>query len=398
MGYVVERNGRLYAVVYAGVDPITGKDRRSWRAAGTNRADAEAMVERLDEENRLLRAVETSARGLTVGAYLKNSWPPAKKIEIRPTTFVRYEWMVDHYVIPHLGTILLRHLRAHHLEALYTSLLADGSTRRKPLAAKTVHNVHVMIRSALRMAVRRSLVTVNVADAAVAPRYRPVTPPMRSWTADQLTVFMAAAAKNRMFAAFRVSAMTGMRRGEVLGLKWGTIDFTHQRVSITANVQLLGTRIIVQAPKTRTSRRMIEIDPATLAILDGWREQQDDRGVPVADDDWVFTSRSDGPFNPDLFSQMFDRLVAGLDVPRIRLHDLRHTHATLLLKNGAPLKVVSERLGHSSPAFTMATYQHVLPGIGAHAAAQFAELIDPVDIEPVDADPVEVNDDETEAA
>lgn len=95
---------------------------------------------------------------------------------------------------------------------------------------------------------------------------------------------------------------------------------------------------------------------------------------------------------------MFDRMVAGLDVPRIRLHDLRHTHATLMLKNGAPLNVVSERLGHSSPAFTMATYQHVLPGMGAHAAAQFAELIDTVVVGLTGADPVDVNDDETEAA
>lgn len=397
MGYVVERNGRLYAVVYAGVDPITGKDRRSWRAAGTIRSEAEAMVERLDEDNRLLRAVETSARGLTLGAFLQNSWLPAKKIEIRPTTFARYEWMVNHYVIPHLGSILLRQLRAHHLEAFYATLLAKSTNPPKPLAPKTVHNVHVMIRSALRMAVRRSLLTVNVGDAAVAPRYRPVTPPMRSWTADQLAVFMAAVQNKRMFPAYRVSATTGMRRGEVLGLKWGSIDLKHQRLSITANVQLLGTKIIVQSPKTRTSRRMIEIDPATVEILDAWRSEQERRSVTVGDDDWVFTSRDGGPFNPDLYSQIFDRLVGGLDIPRIRLHDLRHTHATLLLKNGTPLKVVSERLGHSSPAFTMATYQHVLPGMGAHAAARFAELIDPVDTD-AHPDPVDLDDDATEAA
>ena len=137
------------------------------------------MVERLVEDNRMLRTVETSARGLTVGAYLQNSWLPAKKLEVRPTTLARYEWMVNHYVIPHLGAILLRQLRAHHLEAFYANLLAKSAERPKPLAAKTVHNVHVMIRSALRMAVRRSLLTVNVGDAAVAPRYRPVTPPMR---------------------------------------------------------------------------------------------------------------------------------------------------------------------------------------------------------------------------
>jgi integrase len=105
-------------------------------------------------------------------------------------------------------------------------------------------------------------------------------------------------------------------------------------------------------------------------ILAAWRETQRANHWRVGDDDWVFTGARRGtPLHPDLCSQTFDRHVGRLDIPRIRLHDLRHTHATLLLKDDVLLKVVSERIGHSSPAFTMATNQHVLPGMGAHAAA-----------------------------
>jgi integrase len=397
MGYLVERNGRLYAVVYDGTDPLTGRERRSWRAAGSERAEAESMLARLEADQRRLRTIESSARGLTVGAFLYNSWLPAKKLEIRATTFSRYEWMIDHYVLPHLGTMLLRRLRADHLEALYTDLVTgDPAAGRKPLAPKTVHNLHTMLRAALKMAVRRRLLTVNVADAAVAPRYRSVTPPMRSWTATQLAMFLDAARNREIFPAFRVSAFTGMRRGEVLGLRWGAVDLPRKRLTVTANVQLLDGKITLQAPKTRTSRRTLDLDTTTVEILATWRETQRQNYRQVGDDDWVFTGARRGtPFHPDLYSQTFDRTVARLDIPRIRLHDLRHTHATLLLKDGVPLKVVSERLGHSSPAFTMTTYQHVLPGMGAHAAAQFAELIDS---EPADTPGAETAEDWPESA
>jgi integrase len=125
-----------------------------------------------------------------------------------------------------------------------------------------------------------------------------------------------------------------------------------------------------------TSRRSVDLDRETCAVLEDFGDEREaeDRYAPGG---WVFTSVRGGPVNPDLYSQTFDRLVARLDVPKIRLHDLRHTHATLLIQDGEPLKVVAERLGHANPAFTMATYQHVLPGMGAGAATRFARLVKP---------------------
>ncbi len=378
MGHVVQRGERFYAVVYDGIDPFTGKERRSWHAAGSDRADADAMVERLDEERRLLRDTEPSSRGLTFAMFLINWWLPAKKLELRATTFFRYEWMVDHYVTARVGGILLRRLRADHLEQLYTELLELPGRNGTGLSPKTVHNVHVMLRSALRMAVRRKLLSVNVADAAVAPKYRASMPPMRSWTVDQLVTFLDAVETKRMYPAYRVSAMTGMRRGEVLGLRWSAIDFAKKRLVVENTVQLLHGTIIEQPPKTRSSRRSVDLDDDTLEILAQWRASLEERGTEwVRPTDWVFPGGRDKPFNPDLYSQIFDRLVARLELPKIRLHDLRHTHASLLIKDGEPVKVVSERLGHANPAFTMTTYQHVMPGMGANAARRFAKLVSP---------------------
>jgi len=168
-----------------------------------------------------------------------------------------------------------------------------------------------------------------------------------------------------------------MRRGEVLGLRWSAFDATKSTLTVNTAIQLLGTRIIETHPKTRSSRRTVDLDPRTRDLLQRYRRQQGAGGEGIEARSWMFTSVNGGPVNPDLYSQTFDRLVAGLDVPRIRLHDLRHTHATLLLKDGEPLKVVSERLGRSNPAFTMTTYQHVLPGMGAGAAARFDRLLNP---------------------
>ena len=388
MAYLVERNDRFHIVVYDGLDPLTGKERRSWRTAGSDRGDAEAMLARVEAEQRMLDG-DVIERGLTVGRYLQHMWLPSKRLELRATTTRRYEWMIVHSVKPAIGDVLLRRLRVDHLETLYRKLLSHGRSDGRGLAPKTVHNVHTMIRSALRTAQRRRLVSVNVADAAVAPQYRSAAPPMRSWTVEELVVFLAAARHVRLYPALVVSAMTGMRRGEVLGLRWSAFDAQRATLTVNTAIQLLGTKIIESHPKTRSSRRTVDLDARTCALLEEWRRHQRRAGEPASARSWMFTSVNGGPVNPDLYSQTFDRLVAGLEVPRIRLHDLRHTHATLLLKDGAPLKVVSERLGHANPAFTMATYQHVLPGMGANAAAQFDRLVNPDPVDQTDGDEAE---------
>jgi integrase len=170
-----------------------------------------------------------------------------------------------------------------------------------------------------------------------------------------------------------------MRRGEVLGLRWSDVDLDTARLSVRQAVIIVAYEMQVSDVKTNMGRRTIDLCDRTIEVLKEWRERQDEErnllGDEYEDNDFVFASQDGSAVNPDFFSQCFDRLLAKAPLPRIRLHDLRHTHATILLKAGVPVKVVSERLGHANAAFTITVYQHVMPGMQADAATLFSDLI-----------------------
>ncbi len=234
----------------------------------------------------------------------------------------------------------------------------------------------MIVRSSLDLALRRQLVITNVAQATNARHKRPTRTIPRSWTADELATFLAAARSQRLYPALHLAAYTGMRRSEVAGLKWSDLDRTNQRLSISRTLQSLAGQPVEFPVKTRTSRRCIDLDDQTMAILTRWRRRLTRDGLPHGIDDWMFVNPAGRFVNPESVTQLFHRVQAALpDLTRIRFHDLRHTHASLLIMDGVPVKVVSERLGHANVAFTMHTYQHLLPGMSAAAARQFAGLI-----------------------
>jgi integrase len=206
------------------------------------------------------------------------------------------------------------------------------------------------------------------------------------WNPAQLAEFLETTKHHRLHLTLHLAAFTGMRRGEVAGLRWADWNNTTHRLSINRTRQVVAGRSAEFAPKTRTSRRCIDLDPVTEQHLRAWRTRQDNDGHRTGPDDAIFTNSAGEPLHAESISQLFTRIVARSPLPRIRLHDLRHTHASLLVANGVPIKVVSERLGHAHPGFTMATYQHVLPGMSAKAATDFADLIHPVDNKPQDTD------------
>jgi integrase len=180
--------------------------------------------------------------------------------------------------------------------------------------------------------------------------------------------------------------MTGMRRNEVLGLKWDDIDFTKRRLGLNRGLVAIGYDLHQTRGKTRTSRRSIDLDTTTLDVLAGWQAFQHASFAAVGldpDDGWVFTDCDGQPVHPHALSQAFERVARRAGVPVIRLHDLRHTHGSLLIKEGVPAKVVSERLGHANIAFTIETYQHVLPGMQADAARTYERLARPVPPAPI---------------
>lgn len=373
-GYVTKKGNRWYAVIYEGLDPVTGKERRSWHAAGSNRKDAERLAEQLAAERS--ERMEDS-RSLTLGAFLTQRWLPGKRYAVAETTWNGYAGKIRSHVLPTLGKVPIRRLKPDQLDRLYDRMLHPTGNSR-PLAPKTVLEVHQVIHSALREAERLGIVPRNVALLAHPPRSRGIPRQERkSWTAEELQTFLQAAASHRLFPVFWLIAYSGMRRNEVLGLQWGDLDVKKGTVAISRGLVDVGYEIRQTRGKTPRSRRPVDLDRTTLELLASWRAWRlaEAKSLGAIPSEWMFSDHRGEPVHPQSLSQAFKRIVNRADVPALTFHELRHTHATLLLKERVPIKVVTERLGHSNPAYTMATYQHVLPGMQAEAASTFEQLI-----------------------
>lgn len=193
----------------------------------------------------------------------------------------------------------------------------------------------------------------------------------------------------RLGPALLLAAHTGMRRGEVAGVRWADVDLDARLIHIRQAATVVAYELRIADVKTSNGRRTIDINDDVVRALHAWRRKQIEErllvGADYEDHDLVFARPEGGPTHPEVLSRTFERLVARRGLPVIRLHDLRHTHASLLLKAGVPVKVVSERLGHATPSFTLDVYGWVLPGMQAEAAAVFSRLMsdDPVE-EPVE--------------
>lgn len=189
---------------------------------------------------------------------------------------------------------------------------------------------------------RRGLVSRNVALVARSPRLKAIKQTEgRSWTDEQLRQFLRAAAGHRFFPILWLATMTGMRRNEVLGLKWSDIDLKKRRLSVNRGLVAVGYELHQTRGKTKTSHRTIDLDGTTVAVLKGWRAFQTAEIAAVGighDDEWVFTDGDGDPIHPHALSQAFERIAHNAEVPLIRLYDLRHTHGSLLIKEGVPVK------------------------------------------------------------
>ncbi len=201
---------------------------------------------------------------------------------------------------------------------------------------------------------------------------------MKSWSASELATFLKVINEHRFHVAFHLASMTGMRRGEVLGLRWQDIDFGASRLAVRQSLVSVAYEIKLSSPKSHQART-IDLDRETMQLLivhkEAQREEATSWGLGYQVSDLVFRSADGSPIHPDSFSQAFEVVVRNSRLPRIRLHDLRHTHASLALSAGVPVKVISERLGHESPAFTLKQYAHVIPGMQAEAASLVASIV-----------------------
>lgn len=376
-GYVVKKGNNWYAVVYDGINPATGKERRRWVAAGPKKGDADKIVN--DMVKRRDGGEAVVGERITLGDYLLERWLPVQENRLRRTTFDQYRRNFVLHVIPALGKRQIDKLTPDDLDVLYAKLLKEGNKGRRGggLSVKTVRKIHLALHKALADATRKGVTIRNVAALADPPTTNSKkSTEIKAWDAEQLLAFLTAIASHRFAPLFDLAANTGMRRGELLGLRWRDIDFGAKLLSVRQALVSVAYAVELSDVKTDHGRRTIDLDPDTVAMLERWRDVRlAEQGGRLDADGLVFVKPDGTSPHPDIVSQIFDRKVAKLDVPKITLHDLRHTHATLLLKAGVPVKVVSERLGHSTPAFTMSVYQHVLPGMQAEAAATFARLL-----------------------
>ena len=263
-GYVAKRRGRFYAVIYEGLDPVTGRERRRWHPAGTDRNAARRLAARLAAEE---QGRADAVRALTLGAYLTGQSLPAKKLQLAASTYRSYERNVQRHILPALGRIGLRRLRAHHIGALYHQLLTP-SFERPALAPKTVYELHLVIRGCRAEAARRGLLTRNVALLARSPKLKAIPKTERpSWTDAQLRQFLRTAAGHRLFPLLWLAAMTGLRRNEVLGLKWDDIDFHKRRLGLSRGLVAIGYERRTRLALVAGDVSRVEMLPTSMAEL-----------------------------------------------------------------------------------------------------------------------------------
>jgi integrase len=377
-GTVVKRGNSWAVVVEVGRDPATGRRVRKWHSGYRTKRDAERA--RTEILSRLDHGTYVSPDRRTVGSYLEGDWLPAVRARLKASTWDSYSRNIRLHISPELGPIPLQALTATRLNEFYASLLSQGRRDGNGgLAPKTVRYLHGIIRKALADAARWNLVQRNVADQADPPATRSTAPEMKTWTADELARFLDFVSDDRLYAAWVVTATTGLRRGEVLGLRWIDIDLDASRLSVQQTLVSVAYETRFSVPKTARSRRSVSLDATTVAALRAHRKRQlKERmswGKAYQDSGLVVTRENGTSVHPDRFTQMFDKHVKHSGLPRIRLHDLRHTHATLALAAGVHPKVVSERLGHATVAFTLDVYSHAVPALQEEAADRVAALI-----------------------
>ena len=315
---------------------------------------------------------------VTVSEYLA-SWLEMKTGDAtKPTTLAGYKTSSGH-INRYLGKVRLQALRAPQVQNMYTQLrkpFKDEKGKTLPGLQNGVNHVHRVFRAALNDAVKLDLLAASPLAKLNTPAMKPVETLV--WTAKEAIQFLEKAVDHRWFALFWLALSTGMRRGELLGLQWGDIDFTRKVLSIKRNLTTLGGAIIIQTPKTHRSSRVLHLSEEDVAVL------QDHKAACEAEHaissiwqqpEFVFLTHIGTTVNPANLSRSFKSLITLAEVPDIRFHDLRHSSASLAALEGVSPKVLSERLGHATVKFTMDVYQHSYSSQHEEAASTMGKVL-----------------------
>lgn len=316
-----------------------------------------------------------STLGEFLGRWLKEYVRP----NLSPRTAEGYEYIIRRHLIPALGNIPLTQIKPEHLQKYYSEKLSAGRCDGNGgLSTRTVRHHHVALHTALESAVKWGVLVRNPADAVTPPRCQQTE--MHILDEAGVRTLLKAAEDTPYYALFYMALYTGLRRSELLALRWSDVDLVLCELSVTRTLHHLrdGT-FVYRSPKTAKSRRLVALSPSTALVLKKHKEQQEAehilKGVPLKDNDLIFCHADGQPFLPNTVTHYWEKLVKRLSLGHIRLHDARHTHASLMLKQGVHPKIVQERLGHSSITVTFDTYSHVVPGLQQAAARKFDEFV-----------------------
>jgi integrase/predicted RNA-binding Zn-ribbon protein involved in translation (DUF1610 family) len=318
---------------------------------------------------------------VTVKEFLLNEWLPTVKGTLRPTTHASYTMLAKQHIVPRLGNLPLQKLSAGAINSLYAHLAEHGRVHGEgALSASSVRRVHAVLHRACRDAVRWGRLTVNPVDAADPPKVSAEhSEKLPAWSGEQLGAFLRHVADDRLFALWRLLAMTGMRRGEALGLKWDDLDMETGTVTIRRSWIPVNGIPQMSEPKTKRGRRTIALDPVTFEALKAHAARQADEQADWEEawvnSNFVFTRENGERLHPWKVSKTFRDHFKAAALPAIPLHGLRHSYATLALSSGVNPRIVSARLGHSTVALTLDVYSHVLPQQDRDAAEAIADLL-----------------------
>ena len=364
------KDGRWEGRYTAGRDPETGKAIYK-NVLGKTQAEAKAKLKQAIEEAKGLDAAK--AGRYTVCQWMEVWFEHYAKVKVRPSSHQTYRGYIDNHIKPNIGKLPLEKLTSLDLQKFYKKLLEKGRVDRlesrhqaKGLSPKTVRNLHQIITSAMKLAKEQRLILADPTEGCALPRLEHRE--MQTLSVEQLQSFLREAKDSGVFELYYLELATGLRRGELLGLKWEDIDLERGDLRVRRQISRINGEVVEAPLKTKNAYRTLPLAEDTIDIL---KEQRKKFGSSP----WVFPPPTGGPISPDSVLHMLHRVLKRAGLPRVRFHDLRHTFATLALQNGVDIKTVSGMLGHFSAGFTLDTYAHVTSAAQRQAAQTMGNVL-----------------------
>ena len=363
------KDGRWEGRYVVGRDPDTGK-MITKNVLGKTQAEVKEKLRKAIEDSK--RLDYTQEGKYTVGQWLDEWYEAYAKVKVRASSHQTYKGYIENHIKPNIGEIPIEKLTSLQLQKLYRKLLTEGRVPRiesekqpKGLSAKTVRNIHQVISSAMGMAVKHRLILSNPAEGCELPKVEHRE--MHTIQAEQLGAFLREAKESGVYALYYIDLATGLRRGELLGLKWEDIDLDQGVIHVQRQVARVNGEVKEVPLKTKHSYRNISISQDAAVLLREMKKH--------SVSDYVFPSPTGGPISPDSVRNMLRRVLKRAGLPALRFHDLRHSFATLALQNGVDIKTVSGMLGHFSAGFTLDTYAHVTTAAQREAANTMGNVL-----------------------